>query len=473
VSELAGVRLACAGCGTELGPGEPYPFRCPNAGRDDVDHVLARRLDAARVPAPQAHPQPFARWRGRLRIAHVARARGLADEALTGMIEDLDARVAEVDGRGFRITPFARSAALSERLGFAPDGGVWVKDETGNVSGSHKGRHLFGLALHLEAVERLGLTSRAESDRRGLAIASCGNAALAAAVIARAAARPLEVFIPPDADPAVVDRLQSLGARVAVCPRGNREAGDPCLHAFRRAIAAGALPFCVQGSENGLTVEGGMTLGWELAEAWASEGLRPARLFVQVGGGALASACAQGLREAIALGAATAMPRLHAVQTTGGWPLRRAWERLVARALERLGAPAPAPADAAGVEEVALRLAGPGAAGAVERALDAARARRSDFMWAWETPPRSIAHGILDDETYDWHAVAAEMLRGGGSPVTAGEDAVAEAARLAAEAGFAADATGAASLAGLLTLRGAGVVGEHERVVVLATGARR
>ena len=23
-------------------------------------------------------------------------------------------------------------------------------------------------------------------------------------------------------------------------------------------------------------------------------------------------------------------------------------------------------------------------------------------MWAWETTPASVAHGILDDETYDW-----------------------------------------------------------------------
>jgi hypothetical protein len=34
-----------------------------------------------------------------------------------------------------------------------------------------------------------------------LAIASCGNAALAAAVVARAGGWPLTVFVPPDADP--------------------------------------------------------------------------------------------------------------------------------------------------------------------------------------------------------------------------------------------------------------------------------
>jgi len=46
------------------------------------------------------------------------------------------------------------------------------------------------------------------------------------------------------------------------------EAGDPCFLAFRRAVAAGALPFGVQGTENGLAIEGGRTLGFEMAEAF-------------------------------------------------------------------------------------------------------------------------------------------------------------------------------------------------------------
>ncbi len=44
--------------------------------------------------------------------------------------------------RRLRGTPFARSRPLCEALGFSRDGGVLVKDETGNVAGSHKARHL-------------------------------------------------------------------------------------------------------------------------------------------------------------------------------------------------------------------------------------------------------------------------------------------------------------------------------------------
>ena len=61
-------------------------------------------------------------------------------------------RVAAVDGRGFRVTPFGRAATLGERVGLE----VWVKDETGNVSGSHKARHLMGVMLALRVAEALG-----------------------------------------------------------------------------------------------------------------------------------------------------------------------------------------------------------------------------------------------------------------------------------------------------------------------------
>ena len=132
---------------------------------------------------------------------HVATARGLPDAGYCDLVASLDASVAAVGGRGFRATPFARSRELSEALAFSADGGVWVKDETGNVSGSHKGRHLMGVLIHLAVMERCGLLDPAR--RRELAVASCGNAALAAAVVARAGGWRLTVFVPPGADPGI------------------------------------------------------------------------------------------------------------------------------------------------------------------------------------------------------------------------------------------------------------------------------
>jgi threonine synthase len=437
---------------------------------------MTRVLDPARVAFPrEPEPDPFVRYRTLTHAWQVARAAGMPDEAFVGRVRALETRIAEVDGRGFVATPFARADSLGARLGLASPGGLWVKDETGSVSGSHKGRHLMGLALALEVAEWLDPATRARHREPGLAIASCGNAALAAAVVARAGDRPLTAYIPTDADPKVVARLGSLGARVAVCPRVAGAAGDPTLRAFRAAVAAGAVPFCCQGSENGLTVEGGQTLAYEMADTLTRMGEGLDRLFVQVGGGALMSACVQGLREAVALGALPRLPRLHAVQTEGCHPLARAYRGLRARILPGAGGGAAArdrtSADDAALAEVMSRMNG---GPEVSRALEYAMRHRSEFMWPWEVVPKSVAHGILDDETYDWHLPLAGIIESGGFPVVVGEEALREAAALAVGlTGLPVDETGAAGLAGALTLARRGGIAAGERVAVMFTGARR
>ena len=195
--------ISCAGCGWPAPPPRSVtPFRCPRAGRpgDDVDHVLVRRLPADAQWPSGDEVNPFVRYRSLLS----AHDRAESDADFLDIVQRLDDAVAEVDGRGFVVTPFAPNESL----------GAWVKDETGNVGGSHKGRHLMGLAIWLDVVQ---------IDRsRPLAIASCGNAALAAAVIARAAARPLTVHVPTWADAAVIDRLRELGAAIEVVPPTRR-----------------------------------------------------------------------------------------------------------------------------------------------------------------------------------------------------------------------------------------------------------
>lgn len=439
--------IVCAGCGWSPPPEEPYPFRCANAGGDDdTDHVLTVVLDYAQLQFPRgAEPNPFVRFRTLLHSYHLARAGGLSDGDYVGLVEGLDRAVAEVDGHGFTVTPFARQDALSQRLGLVAPGGVWVKDETGNVSGSHKGRHLMGLLIHLEVVARLGL-ARGNGGAPPLAIASCGNAALAAAVVARAAERPLRVFIPTSADPVVVDRLLGLGADLTVSPRQDGTAGDPTYRDLRRAVSGGALPFTCQGNYNGLTIEGGKTLGYELIAQVREAGGRLDRLFVQVGGGALASAMVQAIEDGGRLGALERTPRIHTVQTEGAYPLRRAFIGV----RERMQAGASA-----------------------EEALRYAITHRSAFMWPWEQEPRSIASGILDDETYDWAAVVRGMMETGGSPLIVSEATLADANAVAREAtAINVDPTGSAGLAGLMHLQRGGL-DAGERVAVLFTGVQR
>ena len=148
--------LVCAGCGHRVPDDAPLALACPRARPgDDVDHVLVRVLDmaAGSLEEDPAALDPFVRWRTRFHAYHRARAIGWSDAEYRRFADRLNARVSTVDDHRFRITPFARSGPLSDALGFSAAGGAWVKDETGNVSGSHKARHLFGTLLELAVEE--------------------------------------------------------------------------------------------------------------------------------------------------------------------------------------------------------------------------------------------------------------------------------------------------------------------------------
>lgn len=467
-NEPSPTRLVCVGCGFEPAPNDPFPFRCFRSGEGDVDHVLAKRLAWRNVGSAgfwrevfaRDEPNPFVRYRELLHSYHAALARGWEDEDFVALVRELDGRVQAVDGHGFVATPLARNRPLEDALG--GDCEIWIKDETSNVAGSHKGRHLFGVLLWLEVARRTGKSPG--DDRPRLAIASCGNAALAAAVLAKAGGYPLDVFVPPHAGATILDHLAALGAHLVTCPRASAVPGDPCVLRFREAVVAGkALPFTCQGNENGLAIEGGETLAYEIVSALSRESTAADRLLVQVGGGALASACAQGFARAKDIGALARVPRMHAVQTRGGYPLVRAWERFAAKV--------------GSADDDAAR----------DRVIAWAALHRSELMWPWEEEPKSVATGILDDETYDWLAVVRAIAETGGSALVVDEETLAAANETARRAtGIAVDATGTAGLAGYVALRretkmstttppatSASRLTPGERTIVLFTGADR
>ena len=447
-------RLRCAGCAHVLDAEDPAPFRCPAAvAGDDVDHVLevALDLDGDAFPGEDAE-HPFLRYRTLLHAYRFARRRGLSDGDWRAAVLELDEAVRAVDGVGFRETPLLRA----DELAGVP---LRIKDETGNVAGSHKARHLFGVALFLEV---------AGNDSRPLAIASCGNAALAAAVVARAMDRPLEAFVPEAPNARVVSRLEELGARVVRCRREDGAPGDPCMHALRAAVAGGAVPFTVQGDANGLSLEGGRTLAWEVVSRLRAAGEPlPDNVVVQVGGGALGSSFVQGLEVARALGAIDALPRFFFVQPAGVQPLREAWLRLSADAHAALGTPFVGD-DAPGV---ARWWTEHGADERVQAVRNGARRRRSRYLRPWPSPAPSIATGILDDETYDGFRLLDAMIDTGGWPLVVDEDELARACSLGGRLdGVDADATGTAGLAGVLRAHGAL---PEESWLALFTGTRQ
>lgn len=357
-------------------------------------------------------PNPFVRFGPSLAWWAFAAGHGMSRDRCVELTREVAA--------GFAETPCAPREDLSERFGVP----VWVKDETANVGGSHKARHLVGILAHLRAAEELGLADPAA--RAPLAIASCGNAAIAAATLAPRVGWPLQVYVPDSAGGVVLDALAALGAQVNRCARDPLgPPGDPAVHAFRSAVAGGAIPFSVQGPENGLCLDGGRTLGWELGQV-LPEGTR---VFVQVGGGALAACVGWGLGPAY---------RLDLVQTEGGAPLARAW---------------------AAIGEVPTAQLG---------------ARWDEFMTPWPNP-HSLADGILDDETYDWQADVEVLRAGGGQPIVVREEVVAQAYALASSTGIPVSPTGSAGLAGLLqtVLDGPGGGLPGGAVAVIFSGVRR
>ncbi|MBK5333171.1 MAG: PLP-dependent lyase/thiolase [Ilumatobacteraceae bacterium] len=425
---------SCAVCGTHVDIAAPLVWRCPRASGSDPHHALQLVQGIAPLRGIE-DTNPFIAFQPYLAWDSFAAANGMTEAARAALIRQLDVDIAGVAGTGFHVTPFDRADALSDALGFTEDGGVWVKDETGNVAGSHKARHLMTILLHLVTVESLGLAPWTNAaDRPTLAIASCGNAAFAAATLAAAVKWPLRVFVPPHADPAVIAGLRQLGADIVECPRRDGDPpGDPCMHRFREAVATGAIPFTVQGTENVWCLDGGRTIGWEMAWHLEENVVGPPldRLFVQVGAGALAASAINGFRMS------GVTPRLHAVQTDGCAPLQRAYANV-----EAIGGPK----EAAG--------------------------HWSDCMWPWEHVGNSAADGILDDETYDWIPVVRAMDEANGGPIVVTEAQVREANDLGrATTGIDASHTGTAGLAGLLAARD--TIDPGERVAVIFSGVSR
>lgn len=394
----------CAVCGATEAIGTPFTWRCPNASVDDPHHLL-QIIDMAAAEPLLDDRNPLIRFGPRLAWWRWARANGLSDQ-------DCAALTSEVAG-DFAVTPYQRDGTISAAIGAE----VFVKDETGSVAGSQKSRHLASILLHLRAAETLGLIT----ERPPLAIASCGNAALAAATLAARVGWPIQVFVPEWMDPAYSHKLNELGPQITTCRRNAGDPpGDPALYQFRAAVAAGAIPFSVQGPENAYCLDAGRTMGWEIAHD--PLGL-PDAVFVQVGGGAFASCLGRGLGPSV---------QMWAVQAEGCAPLARAWERCgrVSDPVQHWGA----------------------------------------IMTPWESP-HSVADGILDDETYDWIGVMQAMRASGGGPVVASEEQIREANSLARAAGYRVSHTGSAGLAGLLAR--AETLRPTDRVAVVMSGVAR
>ncbi len=334
---------------------------------------------------------PFIVYRERLDSYNTAMLNGWSDQQFVDLVSRLDQDIALIDGTGFSITPVLDGSELAKALGLKVD--LKIKVEIDSVGGSHKARHLFGVALHLAVTEDT-------KETQPLAIASCGNAAIAAAIVAKAINRPIEVFVPTWAEKSALATLQNLGAQIQVCESNPSTLGDPCYAHFMAQVQRGSQPFGVQGINTPSTFDGGRTLGWELRDQ--VDNLE--RVFVQVGGGALGTATGRALPNVA----------LYPVQVAGCAPLKRAWDLL-----------------------------------APEFDLERGRANPEEFMWPWDQPS-SAASGLLDYVTYDWLPLLEATIESGGTPLVVPETTLIETHEIATSVtGLNVSPTGVAGLAGL------------------------
>ena len=404
------VGLRCAVCFAEVDIGQPFTWTCPRASTNDPHHLLQFVDDDVDTVLDLADdPNPFVRYRGRSAWWAFARARGLSDEQSVHLARSIAGE--------FEITPCEIHDGLSAAAGIT----VFAKNETCGVGGSHKARHLAGIMLHLAVAEQVGVLTK----RAPLAISSCGNAALAAAVVASGQSWPLDVFVPTWMDAAFGDALRDFGVGIHRCERaGDGDAGDPAMAAFTAAVANGAIPFSVQGPANAWCLDTGRSIGWEIEEQLAITEAALAPIYVQVGGGALASSLGRGVGPT---------HEIRVVQAEGCAPLDRALH-------------------------------------SAERLVDPGR-HWSQIMRPWDNP-HSLADGILDDETYDWLGIYEMMKLNGGRSIVASEADIERAYDLVNATGPATSATGAAGVAGLLSDSDAGRLESGPVVVVLSGVAR-
>ena len=398
----------CAVCQTTVPIDTPQPWRCPN-GVADPHHVL-HLVEDPMVGDELDDANPFVRFAPRMAWWAFADMHGMRESERLAIV----AEVAD----DFTITPFDRSPQLSEAVGVD----IWVKDETGNVAGSHKARHLAGILLQLLAAER------ARPARRTPTAGDCvvrqrRHRRRHACQPSRVAARRVRA----DLD----ERRRWRSAASASTPRSiavsvarpTRPAIRRCCASARRSPPARFRSRCRARRTHWRSMLG--------ARSGGRSGRRLRRCNRGATGESPFRSAVGRWPPCVGVGLGRDV-RLDTVQADGCAPLAETWERIVD--------------------------------------IDHPERYWAQVMRPWPNP-MSVADGILDDETYDWIADVSVMVESGGAPIVASEPDIRAAHEIARQAGFDVSATGSAGLAGVLSVRH--TLHVNDQVIVIMSGVAR
>lgn len=260
----------------------------------------------------------------------------------------------------------------------------------------------------------IGVTKAVELGRNTISVASTGNAASSLAGFAANMGLRAFIFVPETAPEAKVTQLLVYGATVFTV-RGSYD------QAYYLAMDAAAEFgwYNRNCAINAYLVEGKKTCGLEIGEQLQDS--KVDWLAVAVGDGCTIAGIWKGMVEMQRLGVLSHLPRLLGVQAEGAAPIYESF---------RTGKP-----------------------------LEPVQAN---------TLADSIAVGQPRNTTKALRAVQAS----GGTYIKVSDEAILEAIpRLAQATGVFAEPAGVTSLAGVIAARASGLIGAHERVIVVATGS--
>jgi threonine synthase len=206
-------------------------------------------------------------------------------------------------GEGF--TPLLAAPRLGALLGLPK---LWIKDESGNPTGSFKAR---GLAVAVSMAKALGA--------KDVCLPSAGNAGSALAAYAARAGLAAHVFVPKDISRIFLMEIEAYGAAVQTVDGLITDAGALCAELARKhgwyECATLKEPYRVEGKK---------TMGYELAEQMGWK--LPDAILYPTGGGTGLIGMWKAFEELRAMGfIGPEHPRMYAIQAEGCAPIVEAF----------------------------------------------------------------------------------------------------------------------------------------------------
>jgi threonine synthase len=217
---------------------------------------------------------------------------------------------------GLRVgaTPLYPAPRLAESAGLRH---VYLKDESGNPSGSLKDR-----------ASALAVTRAREMGTGVIACASTGNAGSSLACLAASTGMPCVVVVPHTAPAAKLAQIMIFGARILAVRGTYDQAYDLC-----RDLCDRHGWFNRNTGYNPFTREGKKTCSYEICRQL--HGYPPDRVVVPTGDGNIISAVWKGFQECLTLGLIPHCPKIDAAQAAGSAAITRTVHEVTAAGLDR------------------------------------------------------------------------------------------------------------------------------------------